>query len=71
MVRIMCEVWKSNPVSRAECVLTRGGPEKYFSRLQFCSLWGEKHLNHDLWELCESDLVFFLIISSMEGITEN
>jgi hypothetical protein len=55
----MCEVWKSNPVSGVECVLPWGGPEKYFSRLQFCSLPGIKHLSHDLWELFESDLGFF------------
>lgn len=52
------EVWKSNPVSGADCALHGESLRKILSKLQFCSLLGVKHPNHGLWELSESYLVF-------------
>lgn len=48
------EVWKSNPVSGADCALHGERLRKILSELQFCSLLGIKHPNRGLWELSES-----------------
>lgn len=52
------EVWKSNPVSGADCALHGESLRKILSQFQFCSLLGIKHPNYGLWELSESYLVF-------------